>query len=180
MPASTLPPEAAARLAALIGVARLLGIAASIAVAGAALTATLLLLRVGLPRMVGRLEAAALARSGWRRFAIGAVNAPPLLILAVALGSRDPTRPLGILVFLLLVALMTLGLIVEAALLGRRLLSLSGREPAEPAATVAGGALLTGACLLPVVGWTAFAAILVRATGTAVSGLLGRAAANRP
>jgi hypothetical protein len=74
----------------------------------------------------------------------------------------------------LLLALLVLGLTVEAAALGRRLWALAGRDAGEPAATLAGGALLTGSVLLPFIGWAAFAAILIRATGTAVTGLFAR------
>ena len=171
---ASLPEHVVNKLSDLLGVAQLLGLAAVVVIGGAALTSTLLLLRVGLPRVVARLDAAAVSRSGWRRFAIGLFNVPPLLVLAIALGSQGGTRALGILVLAILIALAVLGLTVEASILGQRLLALAGRETREPAATLTGGALLTGVFLLPFLGWAAFAAILIRATGTAVSGLLAR------
>ncbi len=171
---ANLPPDVAAKLAAALDVAHTLGVAALLVLAGLGLTATLLLLRTGLTRLVRRFDDAADHRSGWRRFAIGVINTAALLLVAVALGSRPDTKGLGVLVFALWAVLAVFGLTAETARLGRCLLELARREPTDAIGTIVGGLILTGCLLLPFLGWAALAGLILRATGTGVSGLFTR------
>lgn len=153
----------------------LLGLELAALLIGCGLTATLTVLRAGMPSLVARADAAAEARGVWRRFLIGLLNGPALLLLAMALGSKPDGKPLSLVVLAVLIALALWGLAGQVPRLGRRVLALGRpRETSPLAETLTGGAALTSAFLLPVVGWIAFAAILLLAVGTGVSALFTR------
>ena len=174
MSAATLAPDTTVKLAAALDVAHTLGVAAVLILGGLGLTATLLMLRTGLTRMVRRFDDAAGVRSGWRRFVLGLLNTAALLLLAVALGSHPATKAVGVLVFALWAVITSFGLTAEAARIGRCFLQLAGREPNDGTGTVLGGLIVTGTLLLPFLGWAALAGLIVRATGTGVFGLFAR------
>jgi hypothetical protein len=174
MNAAPLPPDVSAKLGAALDVAHTLGVAALLVLAGLGLTATLLLLRTGMTRMVRRFDDAADSRSGWRRFAVGALNTLALLLLAAALGSHPNTKGLGVLFFALWAVVAAFGLTAETARIGRCFLQLAGREPSDGAGAIAGGLILTGSLLLPFLGWAALAGLIIRATGTGIFGLFSR------
>jgi hypothetical protein len=174
MSPAAMPPDLTPKLAAALDAAHTLEVAALLILAGLGLTATLLLLRTGMTRMVRRFDDAAESRPGWRRFAVGALNALGLLLLAIALGSHPSTKPLGVFFFAVWVVISAFGLTAEAARIGRCFLQLAGRESNDGAGTVVGGLILTGTLLLPFLGWAALAGLLVRATGTGVFGLFTR------
>ncbi len=144
---------------------------------GCGLTATLTLLRAGLPSFVERADTAAQARRAPRRFLIGLLNGPALFLLAMALGSKPEHKPLLLIVVAVLVALTLWGLVAQVPRLGRRILALGQREGSLLNETLVGGAALTAAFLLPGVGWIAVGAVLLLAIGTGVSALFTRKAA---
>jgi len=180
MSPAAMSPDVTPKLAAALDAAHTLEVAALLILAGLGLTATLLLLRTGMTRMVRRFDDAAESRPGWRSFAIGALNALGLLLLAVALGSHPQTKPLGVLFFAAWVVIAAFGLTAETARIGRCFLRLAGREVNDASATVVGGLILTGSLLLPFLGWAALAGFLVRATGTGVFGLFTRPTRGTP
>jgi O-antigen/teichoic acid export membrane protein len=153
----------------------LLGLELAVLLIGCGLTATLTVLRAGLPSFVSRADAAAETRSASRRFLIGLLNGPVLLLLAMALGSKPDSKPLALVVLMVLIAIALWGLAGQLPRLGRRVLALGRpRETSPLAETLTGGAALTGAFLLPFVGWIAFGAVLLLAVGTGVSALFLR------
>lgn len=143
--------------------------------AGCGLTALLIVLRAAWPGLAARADAAAETRSSGRRFLLGLLNGPALLLLATALGGKGEHKPLSLAVLAILVALALWGLSSGVPRLGRRALALGGRQGSPLFETLAGGAALTGACLLPLVGWIAFGAVLLSAVGTGVGALFTRA-----
>jgi hypothetical protein len=141
---------------------------------GCGLTATLLVVRASLPSLAGRCDAAAASRTALRRFLIGILNGPTLLLLAVALGKSEGSKWLAVLVTAVLAALALWGFVAVVPRLGRRIAALSSRDASDPAATLFGGAALTAAFLLPVAGWIVAAAATLLAVGTGVSALFTR------
>jgi hypothetical protein len=140
---------------------------------GCGLTATLLVVRASLSSLTRRCDAAAESRTALRRFLIGVLNGPPLLLLAAALG-KIPGNPLALLVAAVLAALALLGFVAVVPRLGRRIASLGSSEASDLGATLYGGAALTAAFLLPVAGWIVAAAAILLAVGTGVSALFTR------
>jgi len=141
---------------------------------GLGLTAFLLFARAELPALTRRADAAWESRSHLRRFLLGLLNGPGLFVLAMALGSRESTKLASLLVAALLVWLLLWGLVAIAPRLGRRVLSLAGREGSELARTLTGGGILTGTFLFPLVGWIAVLAVFLLAIGTGVSAIFAR------
>jgi hypothetical protein len=105
---------------------------------------------------------------------MGLINAPALLIIAAVLSKLGPLRLAAIALIFALLILTFLGFIAESAQIGRRVLALRSEQRSLFAQTIAGGATLTAAFLLPFVGQALLLAILVRSFGTAVYWLFNR------
>lgn len=163
------PDLTAHKLAGLLDLANLVAIALVILLAGAALTATVATLRTAFPGIAAGLDEASGRRSRVRRLLIGLLNGPALFLLAVAFGSRAGTKPVGVLLFLALLSLGLLGLGAELPRLGRSLFRSAGRSGSPLGHTLAGGAALTVAFLVPFLGWALFAGVLLIGIGSAVS-----------
>jgi hypothetical protein len=150
------------------------GFEIAILLAGCGLTAVVLLVRAAWPSLAARADAAAGARGPGRRFVLGLLNGPALFLLASALGARNEHKPLSALVLAILSALALWGFTGDMPRLGRRVLALGRRESTPLGETLAGGAALAGALLLPFVGWAAFGLAFLLAVGTGVSALFTR------
>ena len=141
---------------------------------GSGLIALVILLRAAWPSLAARADAAAEIRGPGLRFVLGLLNGPALFLLASALGGRNEHKPLSALILGVLIALALWGFVADLPRLGRRILGLGRRESTPLGETLAAGAALAGALLLPVVGWIAFLLALLLAVGTGVSALFTR------
>ena len=141
---------------------------------GCGLTGFLLFVRADLPALTRRADTAFDSQGHLRRFLLGLLNGPVLLLLAAALGKHESGKLASVFLVALLVALALWGFVAMAPRLGRRVLGLAGREGSEATRTLAGGGILTATFLLPVAGWIAFAVVLLLAIGTGVCALFTR------
>jgi hypothetical protein len=152
--------------------------------AGCGLTAVVILLRAAWPSLAARADAAAETRGPGLRFVLGLLNGPALFLLASALGARKENKPLSAVVLGVLIALALWGFLGDLPRLGRRILALGLlrqgyggqglRESSVLGETLAAGAALAAALLLPFVGWIAFGLAFLLAVGTGVSALFTR------
>jgi len=146
--------------------------AAALVLGTAALTVAA---RALLPARVGR-AARALERGPWKALLLGVPCSGALLLLTVAftkvaeVGRAVPALPvlaglLAMAVFGLLLWLVFVGLAGTASMMGRRLVG----EGASPWRSVGAGALaLSGALLVPIVGWLWLLYIASRGVGAAI------------
>jgi len=162
------------KLSGVLDLLALLEIAALILLAGAGLTAVLLLLRAGMPRLAARLDQASFARSVWRRLLVGTLNAVVLFLLGAILANQAGLKGLGLLLFALLIGLALLGLAAEVPKLGSRMRRSGGGSSEQLADTIVGGAAVGLSLLLPFVGWAVFLGLVLVSVGTAVSAVFSR------
>jgi hypothetical protein len=162
------------KLVGLIDLVNLIGVAVVILLIGAGLTALVAILRAAFPSAAASLDEASSRRGRLRRLAIGVLNGPALLVLAMAFGSRPATKGVGIGILLLLIALVLLGLCAEIPRIGRSLLRPGGTAASPLASTLAGGAALTACVWLPFVGWACVVAVALIGVGGAVSWIFSR------
>jgi len=141
---------------------------------GTGLVAVVLLLRAAWPSAAARADVAAETRGPGLRFVLGLLNGPALFLLASALGRRNEHKPLALLVLGVLASLALWGFVGDLPRLGRRLLALGRREGTPLTETLAAGAALVLALLLPFVGWMAFVLAYLLAVGTGVSAIFTR------
>ena len=146
----------------------------AVLLAGCGLTAVVILLRAAWPSLSARADASAEVRGPGLRLLLGLLNGPALLLLATALGTKPENKPLSVLVWGFLFWLALWGFAGDMPRLGRRVLALGRRDSTPLWETLAAGAALTGAILLPFVGWTAFVLAFLLAVGTGVSALFTR------
>lgn len=135
--------------------ADVLALSAALLATCGGLAALFLMLPVLAPRKVARARAAALT-SPVGTCLTGLLGTGLGLALAGLAGNaaRGPVRLLAFLVVLGLLSILAVGGAAVAGELGRRIASHSGAaNPANPAHTALGAAVLLFACLVPLVGW---------------------------
>ena len=162
------------KLDAVLGLANLIEAALVILAIGAGLTALVAILRASFPGLTASLDEASARRSRMRRFWIGLLNGPALFVLAIAFGGKPATKAVGVVLFIVLLAISLAGLCAEVPRIGQSLFRTAGRVGTPLSHTLAGGLFLTLACWIPFVGWLVLAGVLFVGIGSVVSWIFTR------
>ncbi|MEW6735913.1 MAG: hypothetical protein AB1489_31760 [Acidobacteriota bacterium] len=142
---------------------------------GVGLTATVLVTRAYLSAVADELDLILLSHRAWRRFLMGIINGPVLLIIITILSKLPgPLRLLSLALLFLLILLTILGLVAEMAVLGRRVLALRHRDCSLFIQTITGGLVILAVFLLPFIGQAFLLAILFQSLGTSLYWLFKR------
>jgi hypothetical protein len=170
-----IPPQLLNKLTGALDLFSLLLLALICLLIGVGLTVAVLAARAFWSATADQLDLILLGHRGSRRFLMGILNGPVLLIISLIMIKMG--RPFGLLGLALLfttLLLIFIGLIAEMALIGRRVMALRTLQCSLFAQTLAGGLTIMGIFLIPIAGQITVLIIFLKSLGTGLYWLFKR------